>query len=224
MDAHRAHLNDVICRRARALNIFLLYIPAKLTWLLQPADTHLFAPFKASVRRKYTNERLTTSDARVDREQWLSIVCEALLDSVRDQTWTRAFQSNGIINQQQDTSLYVRSFSGLSRATYPIVQPSRAELEYLFGMQNIPYNLLLPEQPPVPPVRHLGEGYIIPRARRLLSPGEGTAPDIGPPAPSPPDSAHGGGDPSASSGSGGRGSRGRGSGKGGSGRGRAQHS
>jgi len=64
MDAHRAHINETICRRAMAMNMFLLYVPARLTWLLQPADTHLFAPFKSSIRRTYTNRRLAAHDGR----------------------------------------------------------------------------------------------------------------------------------------------------------------
>lgn len=175
MDAHRAHINETICRRAKALNMFLLYVPARLTWLLQPADTHLFAPFKSSIRRTYTNRRLAAHDGRLSRDEWLGVVCEALQDTVMNRQWGRAFGSNGITNHQEDVSMYVREMAGLSRSTYPTQRPSSAEVEYLFGIKNIPYNLLMPDLPVIPPVRVPASEILIPRARRLYSPGEGPA-------------------------------------------------
>jgi hypothetical protein len=178
MDAHRAHINDAICRRATRLGMSLLYVPAKLTWLLQPADTHLFGQFKAAVRRKYTNGRLATHDGRMDKDQWLPLVCSALQESVIDKHWSRAFASNGLTNQQQDTSMYVRSMVGLTRHTFPTAKPSAAEIEYLLGMKNIPYAQLVPNMPVVTRARTADPRYYVPRATRLVPRSAEATPEV----------------------------------------------
>ena len=204
MDAHRAHISETICRRATAAGMTLVYVPAKLTWLLQPADTHLFAPFKAAVRRRYTNARMESLDGRLDKEQWLSVVCDALNESVIHRGWTRSFASNGITDEQQHVSMYVRSMVGATRSTCPTAKPTQEEINYLFGIRNIPYNLLMPELPPMPPVRSATDDFLIPRARRLPAFAE---------APSGPAGAAGSSSSSAA-GDGGRGSSSRGHGRG----------
>jgi hypothetical protein len=172
MDANRAHLDEAICRRARALGMTLVFVPAKLTWLLQPADTHLFAPLKSAVRRKYTNMQLETTDGRIDKEQWLSVVVDALSEVVVDRSWSNAFASNGITNRQPDASMYVRTMGGLSRGNYATAKPTLPELQYLFGMTNIPYASLVPDMPAPLPAHARGARRIVPRATRLLIPGE----------------------------------------------------
>jgi hypothetical protein len=201
MDAHRAHINETICRRATRLGMSLLYAPAKLTWLLQPADTHLLGQFKAAVRRKYTNSRLATHDGRMDRDQWLPLVCSALQESVLDKHWARAFASNGLTNQQQDTSMYVRSMVGLTRQTFPTAEPSAAEIEYLLGMKNIPYAQLVPNMPVPLATRAADPRYYIPRATRLLP----RSAELGPPITEDSDPPlHGAAATSSGAGSGGR--------------------
>ena len=43
LDSHKAHLNKNVLELAVSLNIWVLVVPAKLTWLLQPLDAHVFA-------------------------------------------------------------------------------------------------------------------------------------------------------------------------------------
>ena len=167
MDAHRAHISEGICRRARAYGMTLVYVPAKLTWLLQPADTHLFGQFKNHARRLYTQSRLENVDGRLQPEQWLRLVCNTIQTVVMERTWEHAFRSNGISDAQRHTSLYVRSMAGLSRDAYPVMRPSAEEIEFLFGMKRIPYNLLMPEvQAPAAPAAAHG-AMRVPRGRRL---------------------------------------------------------
>jgi len=45
-DAFRAHISPNVWRRAAALDIMFFVIPAKMTWALQPCDTHVFANLK----------------------------------------------------------------------------------------------------------------------------------------------------------------------------------
>jgi hypothetical protein len=173
MDAHRAHISETICRRATALGITLVYVPAKLTWLLQPADTHLFAQFKNHLRRAYTQQRHGSPDGRVSKIQWLDMLASCITNVVLQRTWGHAFAANGITGQQQTTSLYVRSMAGLSREAYPTMQPTLEEVQYLYGMRNVPYDLLM-VRPPAAPLPAEPD-LLIPRARRIWPPPAGPA-------------------------------------------------
>ena len=53
MDAHHVHLAAPVLRAAASWGIWVLPLPAKTTWLLQPLDTHIFSAYKAAMRRKY---------------------------------------------------------------------------------------------------------------------------------------------------------------------------
>jgi hypothetical protein len=167
MDAHRAHISETICRRARTSGMTLVYVPAKLTWLLQPADTHLFAQFKCRMRRTYTQTRLDNPDGRLQPDQWLDIVCHCLSHVVMGRSWGHSFRKNGISDQQCHTSMYVRSMVGLTREEYPTMKPSVDEIRFLFGMRNIPYDLLMPSPAPLARAEFLAAHAGVPRARRL---------------------------------------------------------
>ena len=51
MDAHHVHLAAPVLRAAASWGIWVLPLPAKTTWLLQPLDTHIFSAYKAAMRR-----------------------------------------------------------------------------------------------------------------------------------------------------------------------------
>jgi hypothetical protein len=46
-DVFRAHLTPPVLRCVTNASIFYCLVPSKLTWALQPCDTHMFATFKA---------------------------------------------------------------------------------------------------------------------------------------------------------------------------------
>ena len=46
VDALRTHINPGVLRAAASVGLWICVIPGKLTWALQPCDTHLFATYK----------------------------------------------------------------------------------------------------------------------------------------------------------------------------------
>jgi hypothetical protein len=54
LDCARQHLHAKITAAAKACDIWLLYVPAKLTWLVQPCDTHVFMKYNAVYRLNTT--------------------------------------------------------------------------------------------------------------------------------------------------------------------------
>jgi hypothetical protein len=92
--------------------------------------------------------RLNNADGRLQPEQWLNLLSRSIAHVVMGRSWSNAFRLNGISEQQRHTSMYVHNLVGLTREQYPTMKPTAAEIQFLFGMRNIPYDLLMPEPPP----------------------------------------------------------------------------
>ena len=74
-----------------------MLVPAKLTWLLQPCDTHMFLKYKLHLQKAYQRRR---SEAMVggalDVKNLLSCVYEASEHVVEDiSSWKQAFLDDG---------------------------------------------------------------------------------------------------------------------------------
>ena len=52
MDVCPVHVGESVLRHARRLGIEIVFVPARLTWLLQFLDTHVFAQLKREMRRQ----------------------------------------------------------------------------------------------------------------------------------------------------------------------------
>ena len=69
-DVARSHLRRSISLLARRYEMPLLYVPARLTWLLQPADTHVFAKLKQALRVAWTKLRSESVAGDVAAKTW----------------------------------------------------------------------------------------------------------------------------------------------------------
>ena len=66
LDACGAHLGPRFLRACSTWGIWLVFVPALMTWLLQPADTHCFATFKRCLRQMFEHSLLESRDGLVD--------------------------------------------------------------------------------------------------------------------------------------------------------------
>jgi hypothetical protein len=73
LDVHSSHIDTTIFAHARRLGVRLVYIPASLTFLLQPCDTHVFAALKQLLRKMW-QDRMSQNASRVDVKEWLSMI------------------------------------------------------------------------------------------------------------------------------------------------------
>ncbi len=133
LDCAPQHIHWKIANTATRAGIWLCYIPAKLTWLLQPCDTHLFAELKRKLRREYTRMRMGTADGRLDAEGWLRMLFHVIPPAVNTTTWHKAFGDVGVMFEQTQLSSYVRTHAAVS-ATEEIgpAMPSFAALTRTF--------------------------------------------------------------------------------------------
>ena len=94
-DAAKAHLRPDVLRCAGKLGIWVIIIPARVTWLLQPADTHGFARYKAFLRKKYLEASSLAVDGRVNTDDIILAMNSAVRQVFQKQKWEGSFEGNG---------------------------------------------------------------------------------------------------------------------------------
>ena len=99
LDTYRAHFSKAVLAYASRLNIILMYIPASLTSLLQPADTHLFGKLKRKLKQRWVQLRMEDENGKVSHKLWLAAVFEVCNEVLCSSSWQPAFQSNGLLGE-----------------------------------------------------------------------------------------------------------------------------
>jgi hypothetical protein len=71
LDVAPCHTTFAVIGKAAELGIWLAFVPAKLTCLLQPLDTHIFALYKRFLSKAYQDERPRHPTGVVTLEAWV---------------------------------------------------------------------------------------------------------------------------------------------------------
>jgi hypothetical protein len=100
LDCARCHLHPSIFPLATRLGIRLMYVPARLTWLLQPADTHAFGRLKQRLRRKWLDLCVMNNSGQVSHRDWLEAVFAVASKLLCEINWKSAFESNGLLGEE----------------------------------------------------------------------------------------------------------------------------
>ena len=139
-DAFRAHISAPVWQRAAALDIMFLIIPAKMTWALQPCDTHVFAQLKHYIAAEVQTELVKTVDGKPTILLLISAVSRAVRQVVTLGNWRMSFWDLGLTGLQaclSETCLQKLEMAG--RPRIPSSLPTLAELLEVFpGRSNLP--------------------------------------------------------------------------------------
>ena len=179
-----------------------MFVPAGLTPLLQPLDTHVFARLKDLLAKGQNVRRAATPDGTLPPTEWIDAASEAVKRVLTDADWTSAMLSNGIADGHGPTRVAIlEAFQ--PEDLLPVGRPTAAELDELvgstggsFGPRAIRTSTLLLERAAAPiPIVHAP----VVRARRLLPPPRGFVPwrpppPLPPPVEAGPDGIEGGAD------------------------------
>eukprot|EP00434_Breviolum_minutum_P045572 symbB.v1.2.040893.t1/scaffold7627.1/size29405/2 len=86
---------------ARRKGIRIVLIPAGLTGLLQPLDTHVFRQFRARMQHWWLESKSSASDGAVSLLAWLGLVRRSIDDIVLAKDWHHAFEQTGVLRSIQ---------------------------------------------------------------------------------------------------------------------------
>ena len=138
-DVFRAHMTRSVWKNMTRLRIFYMLIPAKMTWALQPCDTHVFSIFKRHLSDLSQAAALRNESGRVPTVELVGLVGEVITTVLRGRAWANAFAQIGLNGQQCNVSKRVLSKLGLAET--PRVQtddiPSLADLKEVWPARSI---------------------------------------------------------------------------------------
>ena len=104
MDMAPCHMHPSVFALARRKGIRIVLIPAGLTGLLQPLDTHVFRQFRARMQHWWLESKSSASDGAVSLLAWLGLVRRSIDDIVLGKDWQHAFEHTGVLSGQVNMS------------------------------------------------------------------------------------------------------------------------
>ena len=159
LDAAKIHLSKKVVQACTRNSIHLMYVPASMTSLLQPLDTHVFSLYKRFIRRQYEEALVDSGSGEVSTFTFLKILIAAVENVIRARNWKNAFLQTGFGNQQGSLSASLRN--KLELEELPELNPSLPTLEELSVIY--PSNV-------EPAVDCLFDLFLPPRQRRRVLP------------------------------------------------------
>lgn len=93
MDTASCHTNAKLVRAAGELGIWIAFIPAKLTFLLQPLDTHAFAGYKACLKKLFWEAR---GKGELTSLAWIKLLFHMCTKFLCGKQWWHAFERTGL--------------------------------------------------------------------------------------------------------------------------------
>jgi len=134
VDAARCHIHKDIVNHACRHNMWMLYVPAKMTWLLQPLDAYVFAGFKSHLKQQYADPEYLTGADNEPSITWLRRLWHSIEHKAQCFDWKSAFSKVGLMYQQQQISEHVASFTkSPSHQSFGCCMPSPSDLQYMLG-------------------------------------------------------------------------------------------
>ena len=128
-DAAPLHLHDGVLTELEAVGIWYLVIPARLTWMLQPLDTHAFVLFKNFLRRKFT-DRSSLGEGRPSTRRMCLYVIDAIRYVLQGKNWKKAFKQNGLSDDLSGVSAFIRHQLAIQDVpVVPALCPTSAQLQ-----------------------------------------------------------------------------------------------
>jgi len=131
-DAASQHLAADVLAHAARLRLLVLLVPARLTWLIQPLDTHVFAPLKRELQAAQLASRATHAQGVLQPLEWISHFQVAIRRTLVDRSWHHAMASNGLLGNT--TTLREQVQRHLNGALpLPLRPPTADEVRQIVG-------------------------------------------------------------------------------------------
>ena len=102
LDACPTHYGDKLLRELAKGGIWVVFVPAGLTWLMQVCDTHVFAKYKAFLRDRQQSRLLSSGCRReVSTADALADIVQGIRRVLQGTAWAAAFDGNGYGGRQR---------------------------------------------------------------------------------------------------------------------------
>ena len=132
LDCAAQHMAANVIAHARRLRIILVFVPARLTWLLQPLDSHVFARFKARLHSLQLQARAARETGVLHPGEWVWLLAAAVVEILVRHDWSSALVANGVTGMPHAFRERITDLLGHA-CHVPLRAPEASELLLLIG-------------------------------------------------------------------------------------------
>ena len=129
LDCAKVHLHSSVVRACTKSGIWYTVVPAKMTWLLQPCDTHLFAAYKQHLKSSFSDQASQDGPDAVTTTAMIFLLCKTIRQVMQGRSWRTAFDACGCGLTQSSVSQ--ATLATLGWAKVPKLPPCRPSLDGL---------------------------------------------------------------------------------------------
>ena len=141
-DCYKAHITQNVWKTCTDLDIFYAVIPAKLTWAIQPCDTHVFAKLKKMLQDKCMQAMLRSQSGSLSKDMLVTALISTVVELLNPGDWKKAFNDNGLCGPGSLISQRV-----LQKLNYDAPPNVGHDLPTLQQLQSVwPKNAIIPVQ------------------------------------------------------------------------------
>ena len=90
------HVHRDVLEQALMLKLFMCCVPASMTLLLQPLDTHCFVWHKDYLRKLWRREQ-ADSAGHVSFSSWITLLAKVSTVFLCKRSWTQSFEAAGLV-------------------------------------------------------------------------------------------------------------------------------
>ena len=132
LDSAPQHVHVDVLAHAARLQMHIVFVPSKTTWLLQPLDTHVFGPLKTVVHAHQLVQRAEHQHGHLPGGAWLDALQAGVQDIFLRRSWEHAFRDNGLLEHSRPTRTMLANVCG---PVFPVPRtpPETETLQRLVG-------------------------------------------------------------------------------------------
>ena len=136
LDCISCHIHPEVVAKARDLNLWLVAVPARLTFLLQPLDVYAFAPYKACLAKLFLEAE--SDQGKLEVIPWMECLCSTIRKFWCSRKWKAAFHCVGIL--QGGPLTQDLQHLAVERLPSPVSPPNLEEVRATFPRRgHVPY-------------------------------------------------------------------------------------
>ena len=110
MDCDTSHLSVKTMAHIRRLGMIPLFVPAKLTWLLQLLDVYVFGVLKKDMRLEELRRREASMTGVIQRRERMEFATSCIRRTVVNRDWSEAFNKLGYGNSHRPSTSHMQRF------------------------------------------------------------------------------------------------------------------
>ena len=122
-DAAPIHLTPEVLAEIASGGLLFILVPARLTWLLQPLDTHVFFRYKLYLKQKFAESMAEAPGHKHKVALMIKLVIKAIRHVLQAHCWEAAFVRSGLWKDQFAVAAFIKR--GLQYETLPQITDER---------------------------------------------------------------------------------------------------